>query len=134
MNTRKVGLIKGSGIFLESNMSNGLYIANNEGGTGKSYTFKLFKNASKYNKDFACMTYEVDRVIRFGDFNNAKYIFVDRLNLYLTDKLRDELFFLSKKAVVVVDYKISYDSDMLYGSCVIFLRKDRSVRMVGVSI
>lgn len=134
MSIRKLELINGSGLFLESNMGNGLYIANNEGGTGKSYTFKLFKNASKYNKDFACMTYEVDRVVRFGDFNKAKYIFVDRLNLYLTDKLRDELLFLSKKAAVIVDYKISYDSDMLYGSCVISLRKDHSVRMIGVSI
>ena len=42
MSIRKLELINGSGLFLESNMGNGLYIANNEGGTGKSYTFKLF--------------------------------------------------------------------------------------------
>lgn len=90
----------------------GIYCLGFDGGTGKTYLWEILNSKSVFNKDILCVTYNPelseDSLISKIDGFTGQVLFLDRLNLYYTEKVGEALS--KKNCVVLVDLK---DNDFL---------------------
>ena len=90
----------------------GVYCLGFDGGEGKTYLWEVLNSKSMLNESILCITYNKERsedsLIKMIDDFSGQVLFLDRLNLYYTEKVGKTLS--KKNCVVLVDLK---DNDYL---------------------
>lgn len=87
--------------------TNGIYVLDQDGASGKSYLRKLMYENRFNNPEYMTMTYSedmdidstVEKILEF----NGEFIMMDRVDLYADDKLLNAI--VNKNAKVLVDLK-----------------------------
>lgn len=90
----------------------GVYCLGFDGGEGKTCLWEVLNSKSVLNENILCVTYSKERsedsLIKTIDDFSGQVLFLDRLNLYYTEKVGEVLS--KKNCVVLVDLK---DNDCL---------------------
>ena len=102
---------------IDFQLDSGFYLAGDTGGDGKTFLANLMAERSVYDRDYASILYEKGKATLYGDLDKAKYIFADKFIRYKSDRLVNKLLALSKKSIVMIDFKPSREGELLYGVC-----------------
>ena len=117
---------------IDFQLDSGFYLAGDTGGDGKTFLANLMAERSVYDRDYASILYEKGKATVYGDLDKAKYIFADKFIRYKSDRLVNKLLALSKKSIVMIDFKPSREGELLYGVCTVYMANKSTIEITGV--